>query len=43
MTEEPLTTDRTLYATGFLQNYSDQLIRRFINLLAIPSGRQWTS
>lgn len=38
MTEEPLKTDRTLYATGFLQNYTDELIRRFINLLAIAVG-----
>jgi len=38
MTEEPLETDRTLYATGFLQNYGDQLFKRFINLLAIAVG-----
>ena len=38
MTEEPLKTDRTLYATGFLQNFSDELIKRFINLLAIAVG-----
>jgi len=38
MTEEPLKTDRTLYATGFLQNFGDQLIQRFINLLAIAVG-----
>ena len=38
MTEETLKTDRTLYATGFLQNFGDQLIQRFINLLAIAVG-----
>jgi DHA1 family multidrug resistance protein-like MFS transporter len=38
MTEEPLETDRILYATGFLQNYGDQLFKRFINLLAIAVG-----
>jgi len=38
MTEEPLKTDKTLYATGFLQNFGDQLIQRFINLLAIAVG-----
>ena len=38
MTEEPLKTNRTLYATGFLQNFSDELIKRFINLLAIAVG-----
>lgn len=38
MTEEPLQTNKTLYATGFLQNIGDQLIRRFINLLAIAVG-----
>ena len=38
MTQEPLKTDRTLYATGFLQNYTDELIKRFINLLAIAVG-----
>lgn len=36
--EAPLKTDRTLYATGFLQNIGDQLIKRFINLLAIAVG-----
>ncbi len=38
MTEEPLKTNKTLYTTGFLQNYGDQLIQRFINLLAIAVG-----
>ena len=38
MTEETLKTDRTLYATGFLQNFGDQLIQRFINILAIAVG-----
>lgn len=38
MTEEPIETDRALYATGFLQNTADQLVRRFINLLAIAVG-----
>ncbi len=38
MTEEPLKTDKTLYVTGFLQNFGDQLIQRFINLLAIAVG-----
>jgi MFS family permease len=36
--EAPLKTDKTLYATGFLQNIGDQLIKRFINLLAIAVG-----
>lgn len=38
MTEEPLNPDKTLYLTGFLQNIGDQLIKRFINLLAIAVG-----
>jgi MFS family permease len=36
--ETPLKTDKQLYTTGFLQQYSDQLIHRFINLLAIAVG-----
>jgi len=36
--ETPLTTDKKLYTTAFLQQYSDQLIQRFINLLAIATG-----
>jgi MFS family permease len=38
MTEEALKPNKTLYATGFLQNFGDQLIQRFINLLAIAVG-----
>ncbi len=38
MTEEALKPDKTLYTTGFLQNFGDQLIQRFINLLAIAVG-----
>ncbi len=38
MQEEPLKTDKQLYTTGFLQQYSDQLIQRYISLLAIAAG-----
>jgi len=38
MQEEPLKTDKQLYTTGFLQQFSDQLIQRYISLLAIAAG-----
>jgi len=38
MHEEPLKPNKPLKATAFLQQYSDQLIQRYINLLAIATG-----
>lgn len=38
MQEEPLKTDKQLYTTGFLQQFSDQIIQRYISLLAIAAG-----
>ncbi len=38
MQEEPLKTDKQLYTTGFLQQFTDQLIQRYISLLAIAAG-----
>lgn len=40
MTEEyePLEADIALYSAGFLQQFSDSLVQRFINLLAIAVG-----
>ena len=35
---EPLEADIALYSVGFLQQFSDSLIKRFINLLAIAVG-----
>ena len=36
--ETPLKTDKQLYTTGFLQQFSDQLIQRYISLIAIAAG-----
>jgi MFS family permease len=38
MHEEPLKPNKQLHATAFLQQFSDQLIQRYINLLAIATG-----